>query len=88
MQAVSKNSKKRKNKKPPMLQVEHRGFAASPAWYALQVGGRETVSTKNAYFCYRNFDVCALFKTVQAFSDLLWLELNQRNRRGAPCSTN
>lgn len=43
---------------------------------------------KNAYFCYRNFDVCALFKTVQAFSDLLWLELNQRNRRGAPCSTN
>lgn len=48
----------------------------SPAWYALRVGGRETVSTKNAYFCYRNFDVCALFKTVQAFSDLLWLELN------------
>nr|DAT71763.1 MAG TPA: hypothetical protein [Caudoviricetes sp.] len=25
-----------------MLQTEHRGFAASPAWYALQVGGRET----------------------------------------------
>lgn len=43
---------------------------------------------KNAYFCYRNFDVCALFKIVQAFSDLLWPELNQRNRRGAPCSTN
>ena len=27
-----------------MLQTEHRGFYASPAWYALQVGGRETVS--------------------------------------------
>nr|DAJ51568.1 MAG TPA: hypothetical protein [Caudoviricetes sp.] len=27
-----------------MLQVEHRGFAASPAWYALRVGGWETVS--------------------------------------------
>jgi hypothetical protein len=59
------------NKKPPMLQTEHRGFYAFPAWYALQVGGRETVSNKNAYFCYRNFDVCALFKTVQAFSGLL-----------------
>ena len=44
MQAVSKNSKKRKNKNPPMLQVEHRGVAASPAWYALRVGGWETVS--------------------------------------------
>ena len=49
----------------------HSSIKASPAWYALQVGGRETVSTKNAYFCYRNFDVCALFKTVQAFSGLL-----------------
>ena len=66
----------------------HHHIKLSPAWFALQVGGRETVSTKNAYFCYRNFDVCALFKTVQAFSGLLWLDLNQRNRRGAPCSTN
>ena len=27
-----------------MLQTERRGFYASPTWYALQVGGRETVS--------------------------------------------
>lgn len=42
MQDVSKNSKRTKNRKPPMLQTEHRGFYASPAWYALQVGGWET----------------------------------------------
>ena len=42
LQDVSKNSKRTKNRKPPMLRTEHRGFYASPAWYALQVGGRET----------------------------------------------
>nr|DAH17839.1 MAG TPA: hypothetical protein [Caudoviricetes sp.]DAM34446.1 MAG TPA: hypothetical protein [Caudoviricetes sp.] len=37
-----------------MIQTEHRGFCASPAWYALQVGVRETKFRKLCACADRN----------------------------------
>nr|DAI63876.1 MAG TPA: hypothetical protein [Caudoviricetes sp.] len=74
-----------------MLQTEHRGFYASPAWYALQVGGWETGRrlSGNRFFhsqikhwaSWQISTLLCFFERPSGFADAILLQILQKEKR-------